>query len=109
MVPTEARIGLVPGTRCRSGTRSTCPPGLAVALGVIHQSSSFTSFTNAVKLPGFTRVDAAAYYTFLNGKMRLALNVENLGNTKYYPTADGDNNISPGAPINARLTLSGTF
>jgi len=49
------------------------------------------------------------HYAFLNGKMRLALNIENLGSTKYYPTADGDNNISPGAPINARLTLSGAF
>ena len=109
VVPSGNKIGLVPDHQVSLWNKVDLPYGFAVALGVIHQSSAFTSFTNAVKLPGFTRVDAAAYYTFLNGKMRLALNIENLGSTKYYPTADGDNNISPGAPINARLTLSGTF
>ena len=34
------------------------------------------------------------------------MNLENLGNAKYYPTVDGDNNITPGAPTNARLTLT---
>jgi catecholate siderophore receptor len=38
---------------CRLGRRD----------GIIYQSESFTSFSNAVKLPGFTRVDAALYYT----------------------------------------------
>ena len=109
VVPAGNKIGLVPDHQVSFWNKFDLPYGFAVALGVIHQSSSFTSFNNTVKLPGFTRVDAAAYYAFLGGKMRLALNIENLGSTKYYPTADGDNNISPGAPINARLTLSAAF
>ena len=48
-------------------------------------------------------------YAFAGGKTRLALNVENLFDRKYFPTADGNNNISPGAPRNARLTLSTAF
>jgi len=28
---------------------------------------------------------------------------------KYFPAADGNNNISPGAPINGRLTVIATF
>lgn len=59
-------------------------------------------------LPAFTRVDGAAYYAF-DKKTRLALNVENVGNKAYFPTVDGDNNISPGAPRTCRLTLSKSF
>jgi catecholate siderophore receptor len=68
---------------------------------------------NTVHIPGFTRVDGAVYYTlptFIGGgNARLAVNVENLFNKKYFPTVDGDNNISPGGPITAKLTLSATF
>ena len=71
--------------------------------------ASYTSISNSVRLPAYTRVDGALYYAFNNGCCRLALNAENLGNRKYYPTVDGDNPISPGAPRNARLTYLHTF
>ena len=75
----------------------------------MHQSESFAAFDNKVTLPAFTRADGALYYAFADGKTRLALNVENLFDTAYFPTADGNNNISPGAPRSARLTLSMAF
>ena len=74
-----------------------------------YQDDYYTSFNNTVKIPSFTRVDGAVYYAFPNQKTQLALNVENLGNVKYFPTVDGDNNITPGAPFNARLTLTQRF
>lgn len=49
------------------------------------------------------------YYTFAGGKTRVALNVENIFNEKYYPTVDGDNTISVGAPVNARVTVNMAF
>ena len=76
---------------------------------MIYQGAAYTSFTNTVKLPAFTRIDSAVYYTFAGGKTRVQLNVENLLNKKYWPTVDGDNNISVGAPINARITLMTSF
>jgi len=42
-------------------------------------------------------------------KTRIALNVENLLDKRYFPTVDGDNNISPGAPRTVRVTLSMGF
>jgi catecholate siderophore receptor len=60
-----------------------------------------------VQLPAFTRVDAAVSRRV--GRYRLALNTENLLDGRYYPTANGDNNISPGAPRNVRLTVAVTF
>ena len=81
---------------------------LGIGLGVIHQSASFTTISNAVALPAYTRVDAALYYT-LADDVEVQLNVENLTDETYFPVAHNDANISTGAPINARLTLRARF
>lgn len=108
ITPAGNKIGLVPDQVLSVWNKVAFGEGWSAALGVIHQSSSFTSFTNTVALPAFTRVDGAVYYAF-DKKTRLALNVENLGDRKYFPTVDGDNNISPGAPRTWRLTLAKSF
>ncbi len=107
--PKGRKVGLVPESMASIWNRFELGQGWGAGLGIVHQSSSYTSFTNAVKLPSFTRVDAAVYYTFNDRKTRLALNVENLTDKEYFPTAHSDNNISPGAPLNARLTLTTQF
>ncbi|WP_420473447.1 TonB-dependent receptor [Noviherbaspirillum sp. ST9] len=107
--PAGAKIGLVPEHALSIWNKVTLGGGWGAGLGVVYQSDTYTSFTNTVKLPGYTRADGAVYYTFADGKTRLALNVENLFDKKYYATANGDNNISPGAPRNARLTLATAF
>ena len=107
--PKGRQVGLVPEQMASLWNRFDLGQGWGAGLGVVHQSSSYTSFSNTVKLPGFTRVDGAVYYTFAGGKTRVALNVENLFDREYFPTAHSDNNISPGAPLNARLTLSAAF
>jgi catecholate siderophore receptor len=109
VVPAGNKIGLVPDDMFSFWNKFALGAGWGAGLGVIRQSSSYTSFNNTVTLPGFTRVDGALYYTFAAGRTRLALNVENLFDKKYFPTVDGDNNISPGAPINARVTLTTVF
>ncbi|GAB3658983.1 TonB-dependent receptor [Ramlibacter alkalitolerans] len=108
-IPAGRRIALVPKNTLSLWNRYDIGAGWAAALGLIHQGESFASISNAVTLPAFTRADAAVYYTFRGGKTRVALNVENLTDRKYYPTADGDNNISVGAPRSARVTLTTTF
>ncbi|MEO7410422.1 MAG: hypothetical protein ABIU10_03775, partial [Sphingomicrobium sp.] len=55
-------------------------------------------------LPGYARVDAAAFYKVTRG-VEAQLNVENLFGADYFPAAHSDNNIAPGAPRNAKLTL----
>lgn len=76
------------------------------SVGVIHQTDQFASISNAVTLPGYTRVDAAIYYT-LNERFEAQLNVENLFDEEYFPTAHNDNNITPGSPRAFRVTLTG--
>ncbi|WP_292993251.1 TonB-dependent siderophore receptor [Nitrosomonas sp.] len=83
-------------------------PRLGAAFGVIHRDNMFTSLTNTVILPDFTRVDAALFAQFTKS-FRGQLNIENLFNTKYFASANNDNNIAPGSPIAVRATLIANF
>jgi catecholate siderophore receptor len=103
------KIQLVPDHTLSLWNKVVLSGGWSAGLGVVYQSESYAAFDNKVLLPAFTRADGALYYAFADGKTKLALNVENLFDKKYYPTADGNNNITPGAPRNARLTLTTAF
>ena len=84
---------------------------LGIGLGVIHQASQFAAIRTSpstTRLPAFTRVDAAVFYE-VNDTVQLQLNIENLFDTTYFPDAHNNANISTGAPLNARLTLSTRF
>jgi catecholate siderophore receptor len=59
-------------------------------------------------LPGYTRADAAVYYS-LTEKIRLQANVENLLDKKYYINADGNNNISPGSSRAIKIGITARF
>ena len=76
-----------------------------VGLGIIHRGEIFANVDNQVSVPGFTRFDAAVYWT-LNPSVQLQLNVENLGNTRYFTSAHSNNNITPGAPRSAWLSVN---
>jgi len=79
-----------------------------LGLGVTHQGDSFADGANTTVLPSFTRLDAAAFYD-VNEDLRLQVNIENLTDTDYFPNAHTDDQISVGAPINAKFTISGQF
>jgi catecholate siderophore receptor len=107
-----ARLQLVPRHMLTVWNRvdlGNMVPGLGAGLGLLHQGTVVTSLDNQVSLPGWTRADGAVYYRWADRGTQLALNIENLFNRRYFATADGNNNISPGAPRNARLTLSTKF
>ncbi len=73
-----------------------------IGLGVIHQGEQFASFSNEVVLPSYWRFDAAAYYE-VNERVSVQLNIENLFDESYFPSAHGDNNIQPAKPFSARV------
>jgi catecholate siderophore receptor len=82
---------------------------LGLGLGAIYQGES-TPKGGASKgtVPSFTRVDAAAYYQ-LSENLRLQLNVENLLDEEYYPHSYSSHQFTVGAPINATVSIKGTF
>ncbi len=79
-----------------------------VGAGVIHRSDMFTSTDNTVVLPAFTRVDGALFVS-LSRHLRAQMNVENLLDTSYFPSASGNNNITPGSPRAVRVVLTTRF
>lgn len=81
---------------------------IGVGAGVYHQSSYYASSSNAVRVPGHTRVDAAAYVG-LTDFAELQLNVENLLDKDYIGLTHTDNNLTPGAPRTVRGTLRFSF
>jgi catecholate siderophore receptor len=77
-------------------------------LGVTHRGDVFTSTDNTVTLPSFVRTDAAVFYS-VTRRMRAQLNVENLFDASYYPSAHSNTNITPGSPRSVRLSLTTQF
>lgn len=83
-------------------------PRFGLGAGLTYQDESFADFGNLTTLPDFVRIDAAAFFD-LTDKLRLQVNIENLTNTDYFPNSHTANNITVGAPINAKFTISGRF
>jgi len=61
-----------------------------------------------ITLPSYVRVDASASYDF-SEDLSVRLNVENLLDRDYFPNSHTANNITVGAPINARITFTSRF
>ena len=64
--------------------------------------------SDTVRLPGFVRFDTAVYLK-IDENWSAQLNVENLFDTGYWASADGNNNISPGAGRTFRVSARARF
>jgi catecholate siderophore receptor len=110
------RVGLVPYNTFTLWNKYQINDVWAAGLGIIRQTSSYASSDDTVLLPGFTRVDAAIFgrvpVKYLPPQikaLRWQVNVENIFNTHYYASADGNNNITPGSPRAVRGSLIANF
>lgn len=74
-----------------------------IGLGAIHRGSIYAAADNAVRIPAYTRWDAAVYFA-ASKSVDLQLNIENLFDTRYFVSANSNQNISPGSPRAAVLT-----
>ena len=79
-----------------------------IGFGATYQGESFINTSNSAVLPSYTRFDAAAYYD-LSPSWRIQLNVENLTDELYFPNAHSTHQVTVGSPVNARLSIIGTF
>jgi catecholate siderophore receptor len=103
-----AQVALVPHHTFSLWNNYKVLPRLGFGLGIIHRSDMFAAVDNTVVLPGYTRADAAVFFS-ITERWRLQANLQNLFDTQYYLTADGNTNISPGAPRGARVALVARF
>lgn len=106
--PAGRTLAQVPRHQFSAWGRYDFTDRLGLAVGAVRQSQQFATISNAVRMPGFTRIDAALFYK-LSDAGQLQLNVENLTDADYFPNAHTDNNISTGAPLNARLGVKLKF
>ncbi len=109
-----AKIGQVPEHTFSLWNRYNFTSQWGAGLGVIRQSKQFVATedvlapTNNVVLPGFTRVDAALFWS-ITENVRVQANNENLLNKKYFPNANSNNNITVGSPRALRASVTARF
>ena len=83
----------------------------AIALGMVSRSEMYAATPTvgaSTILPGYTRFDAAIFAK-ISPQWDAQINIENLTNKDYALYAHNNNNITPGAPLNARATLNYHF
>jgi len=100
----DCEVPLVPRHTVSLWNRYDVTEELGLGLGMVARSRSFTTISNQVKLPGYTRVDGAVFYK-ITKQIEAQLNVENIFGADYFPTANADNNIAPGAPTTVRGSI----
>ena len=84
-------------------------PRLAAGLGVLHRTDMFAAIDNTVTLPGYTRADAAVYFTLTQQRRGSRPTSRTCSTQRYYINADSNTNISPGFPRTLRVALTTTF
>ena len=102
------RVALVPYNQFSLWNRYDFNDNWGAGLGVIGMSNFYASSDDTVLLPAYTRVDGAVFYKF-DKNLRAQLNVENIFGARYYPTADANNNITPGSPRAARVSITASY
>ncbi len=103
-----ATAPLVPAATLSLWNKYHVAPRFSLALGLTHQTDMYAAISNTVKLPAFTRVDGGLYLS-LTESVGAQVNLENIFNAKYYPLANGNNNITPGSPRSIRALLTTGF
>ncbi len=85
-------------------------PGFGLGLGVRAETRREATLPNSFFLPGYVRVDTAAWYRFhVQGRpVRAQLNVQNVTNARIYDT-DGAATLRPTQPLTALGTISSEF
>jgi catecholate siderophore receptor len=106
--PKGREVPLVPRHSFSLWNRYEVTDAIGVGLGLIARSKSYASISNSVKLPGYARLDAALFYKLPVG-IEAQLNVENVLGAHYFPSANNDNNIAPGAPRTVKVSLGYRF
>jgi len=107
----DVTLAQVPKHQFAAWNRYDFTKRFGAGVGIVHQSAQFAAIrtsASTTQVPGFTRVDLALYLK-ASEKIDLQVNIENLTDAEYFSDAHNNNNISPGAPINARFSARARF
>ena len=96
------RLHQLPKHQIALWNRVDLTESFGVGLGAIYQDEQFASISGDVVLPDYVRFDLAGYWD-VNDRISMQVNIENLLDENYYPSAHGNNNIQPGNPLSATV------
>ncbi|GJE60527.1 TonB-dependent receptor [Methylobacterium trifolii] len=102
------RVGLVPFNAFTLWNKFDVTREFSLGIGYIQTGQTFASSDDTIRLPGITRFDLGLFYR-VNDFWRAQVNIENIFDRRYIATADGNNNISPGAPRVIRFQVIARF
>jgi catecholate siderophore receptor len=103
-----ARVPQVPRHTLSLWNHYEIRPRLAAAIGILCRTDMFATIDDSVVLPGYLRLDLAAFYA-LTKDLRLQANLENALDRKYWANADSNTNLSPGSLRTLRVALAAGF
>jgi len=103
-----AKVPQVPRNSVSLWNHYRIAPRLGAGLGLIHQGEMFASIDNTVRIPNFTRADAALFYS-LSERFRIQANCENLTDRKYIVNSHNNNNLTPGYARTLRVGVTARF
>ncbi len=113
--PTGRRVRELPEHKFSIWNNFQVTEKVGLGIGLIAQDESFADNGNALRpadpratLPAYARVDAAAYYD-VSDNLRVQVNIENVFDAVYFPFSHSADEVTVGAPLNARFTISGRF
>lgn len=104
-------LPLLPSDTFSIWTRYQFLSDWGAGVGLVYHSDMFAALRpidNLVQLPAFTTVDAALYWK-ITPTISAQLNVTNIFNEKYIVSADSNDNLTPGAPTTAIVSLKTKF
>lgn len=101
-------VGLVPFNSVSLWNKFDVTRDLGIGIGVIHQTHTFATSDDTVRLPSYTRFDLGLFYN-ITDSVRAQVNIENLFDRRYIYTADNNQNITPGAPRTIRAQIVAKF
>ncbi|PKP93993.1 MAG: TonB-dependent siderophore receptor [Alphaproteobacteria bacterium HGW-Alphaproteobacteria-14] len=106
--PTNLRLRELPEHMFSIWNNFQATDRIGFGLGLTAQDDSFADNGNFATLPAYARVDVAASYD-VSDNVRVQVNIENLFDELYFPNAHSANEVTVGAPFNARFTITGRF
>jgi len=110
-LPAGTPLSLLPRDTIAVWNRYQLTPEWGAGVGVVYHSDMFAAlqpFASRVLLPGYTTVDGAIYWKVMPN-LDAQLNLTNIFNAKYIQTADGNDNLSPGTPRSAIVSIRSKF
>lgn len=110
-LPAGTPLPLLPTDTFSIWNRYNFTNWFGAGIGLVYHTDMFASLqpaNNLVQLPSYTTVDGALFFK-INEKMSAQVNLINIFDEKYIASADSNDNLTPGSPRAAFVSITTKF